>query len=163
VRFAVGGLYTTPNMLQKSFDDAQKTLEILQRVPNLGPVALYSECGWFRLIHMAPLVELERFRDDHLAELLAHDAKHGDSLCETLYTYLTLQGNVAATARRLYVHPNTVSYRIRKIQSLLHVPLDDPLHWPALLAALYVHQYLSGTRSPLLHSAFPNADASHPS
>lgn len=46
-------------------------------------------------------------------------------LAKTLRTYLDQFGDVAATAGKLHVHPNTVRYRIRRIEKLLATSLGD--------------------------------------
>ncbi|MGV0836147.1 PucR family transcriptional regulator [Mycolicibacterium thermoresistibile] len=52
-----------------------------------------------------------------------HDAD--PLLARTLRTYLDRFGDVAAVAKDLHVHPNTVRYRIRRIEKLLSTSLDD--------------------------------------
>lgn len=47
-------------------------------------------------------------------------------LAETLRAYLDGFGDVAAVAKQLHVHPNTVRYRVRRIETLLSTTLDDP-------------------------------------
>lgn len=47
-------------------------------------------------------------------------------LAETLRAYLDGFGDVAAVAKHLHVHPNTVRYRVRRIETLLSTTLDDP-------------------------------------
>jgi DNA-binding PucR family transcriptional regulator len=47
-------------------------------------------------------------------------------LADTLQTYLDGFGDIAAVAQRLHVHPNTVRYRVRRIEKLLSTSLDDP-------------------------------------
>lgn len=47
-------------------------------------------------------------------------------LAETLRTYLDAFGDIAAAAQTLRVHPNTVRYRIRRIEKLLSTSLADP-------------------------------------
>lgn len=47
-------------------------------------------------------------------------------LAETLQSYLDGFGDIAAVAQRLHVHPNTVRYRVRRIEKLLSTSLDDP-------------------------------------
>jgi DNA-binding PucR family transcriptional regulator len=44
----------------------------------------------------------------------------------TLRTYLDSFGDVAAAAAALHVHPNTVRYRMRRIEQMLGTPLNDP-------------------------------------
>ncbi|AGB25122.1 hypothetical protein Mycsm_04903 [Mycobacterium sp. JS623] len=47
-------------------------------------------------------------------------------LAETLEAYLDGFGDIAAVAQQLHVHPNTVRYRVRRIEKLLSTSLDDP-------------------------------------
>jgi len=47
-------------------------------------------------------------------------------LAQTLHAYLDGFGDIAAVAQRLHVHPNTVRYRIRRIEKLLSTSLEDP-------------------------------------
>ena len=47
-------------------------------------------------------------------------------LAETLKAYLDGFGDVSAVAKHLHVHPNTVRYRVRRIEKLMSTSLDDP-------------------------------------
>ena len=49
----------------------------------------------------------------------------GTSLRETLEAYLRYSGNTRETCRELFIHRNTLTYRLRKIEELLHVDLED--------------------------------------
>jgi DNA-binding PucR family transcriptional regulator len=46
-------------------------------------------------------------------------------LADTLAAYLDGFGDISAVAQRLHVHPNTVRYRVRRIEKLLSTSLDD--------------------------------------
>jgi purine catabolism regulator len=54
---------------------------------------------------------------------LAFDA--GGSLRETLEAYLRLSGNSREVCDELFIHRNTLSYRLRKIEDLLQLDLSD--------------------------------------
>jgi DNA-binding PucR family transcriptional regulator len=47
-------------------------------------------------------------------------------LAETLRVYLDAFGDIAAAAHALRVHPNTVRYRVRRIEKVLSASLADP-------------------------------------
>ncbi|PJK18654.1 PucR family transcriptional regulator [Mycolicibacterium goodii] len=47
-------------------------------------------------------------------------------LAETLRVYLDSFGDVAAAAQSMHVHPNTVRYRVRRVEQLLGTSLGDP-------------------------------------
>jgi DNA-binding PucR family transcriptional regulator len=64
--------------------------------------------------------------EPRLVDPRVHDLCAGDPmLAGTLRAYLDGFGDITAIARRLHVHPNTVRYRIRRIEKLLATSLDD--------------------------------------
>lgn len=81
--------------------------------------------------------ELAGFAGRLLEPLLEHDGRHGTSLAETFCLALTL-GSTEAAAGRLFVHPNTVRYRLRRAQRLLGRDLSDPKERTALGLAAFV-------------------------
>jgi DNA-binding PucR family transcriptional regulator len=54
-----------------------------------------------------------------VGELERYDAAQGTSLMETIQAYFASEGNVAAAAGRLYVHPNTMYQRLDRLDRLL--------------------------------------------
>ncbi|MEE3753528.1 PucR family transcriptional regulator [Mycobacterium intracellulare] len=64
----------------------------------------------------------ERLIDPRIVQLGEDDPV----LAETLRTYLDSFGDIAAAAHALQVHPNTVRYRVRRIEKLLSTSLADP-------------------------------------
>ena len=57
-------------------------------------------------------------RGDALKMLVEYDRRHRSQLLSTLEEYLKRRGNIAAAAQTLYVHPNTLRQRLRRIQDL---------------------------------------------
>jgi DNA-binding PucR family transcriptional regulator len=64
----------------------------------------------------------ERLVDPRIHELRARDP----ALVQTLRVYLDEFGDVASAAQQLHVHPNTVRYRVRRIETMLATSLADP-------------------------------------
>lgn len=59
--------------------------------------------------------------------MLYQHAREGDEfLYETLKAYLTHERSIQKTAGALFVHKNTLIYRIRKLEEMLRYSLDDP-------------------------------------
>ncbi|MEZ7128864.1 PucR family transcriptional regulator [Nonomuraea sp. AD125B] len=61
-----------------------------------------------------------------VSTLRRHDTLHGTRFVATLRAWLESQGDLAWTAERLDVHPNTVRNRLRKMNELTPLDLDDP-------------------------------------
>lgn len=80
------------------------------------------------------LEEHDEIRDPALRDLVARDVQQGTRLADSLLRYLDAFGDVAAVAKTLNIHPNTLRYRVRKAAALTGLDLDDPEH--RLLAML---------------------------
>ncbi len=87
---------------------------------------------------------LEQFRGDAtlskrleetLAPLQAYDRRHGSDLVNTLLTYVA-QESIAATADTLFLHRNSVTYRLQRIEEITGLPLRQPEVRRLLLVAL---------------------------
>ncbi|OBA98923.1 transcriptional regulator [Mycobacteriaceae bacterium 1482268.1] len=71
---------------------------------------------------VAHVAAQKRLVDPRVPDLRERDPM----LAQTLAAYLDGFGDIAAVAQRLHVHPNTVRYRIRRIEKVLATSLDDP-------------------------------------
>jgi hypothetical protein len=60
---------------------------------------------------------------DAIAKLAAYDQERGASLLSTLEEFLGRRGNISATSDALFVHPNTLRQRLRRIADLTGIDL----------------------------------------
>lgn len=110
---------------QAAFRLAEKSLSALRRLGKTGFVVDARDAGIHRLILSAASPnELQEFARGTLAPLL-EDGDHGRELISTLRTYVETGFNQRETARRCYVHVNTVAYRLKRISSLLGVDFSS--------------------------------------
>ncbi|MGD0063526.1 MAG: helix-turn-helix domain-containing protein [Streptosporangiaceae bacterium] len=70
------------------------------------------------LLATVPGSVLRSFRQRMIGPLLAYDQRHRAELVPTLREYLACSGSPNACAAAMYVHVNTVRYRIRRIEEL---------------------------------------------
>jgi hypothetical protein len=70
------------------------------------------------LLATVPSSVLRSFRERLLGPLLAYDDRHRAELLPTLREFLACSGSPNACAATMYVHVNTVRYRIRRIEEL---------------------------------------------
>ncbi|WP_312884657.1 PucR family transcriptional regulator [Nocardia barduliensis] len=81
-------------------------------------------------------------RDPRLRALFDYDRKHSANLRESAETYLREHGDVRAAAAALCVHPNTLRYRLRRVEDILGMNLDDPADRLLLEIQLALHRRL---------------------
>jgi len=70
------------------------------------------------LLATVPRSVLRSFRERMLGPLVDYDQRHKAELVPTLREFLACSGSWNACAARMYVHVNTVRYRIRRIEEL---------------------------------------------
>jgi GAF domain-containing protein len=108
-----------------------------------GGAISYEQLGAYRyLVHME-LEEAPRDRYRQAVEqLLEYDSKRRAQLVETLERFLADRGSVTASARALYVHPNTVRQRLERIERVsgLNLPSEDLLSLELALKVVRLHR-----------------------
>jgi DNA-binding PucR family transcriptional regulator len=82
-----------------------------------------------------------------LLPLMRADEERSSRLLDTLRTYYACGASVAKTAEKLFLHRNSVRYRLDRVRALLGADIDHPEVAAALLAAFAVAQ-----------AALPNRD-----
>ena len=85
----------------------------------------FDEMGIYRLLSLVPDKALLReMSEDLLRPLIDYDKEHDGQYVETLETYLELEGSFRAMAEKMFIHRNTLMYRINKIKRLLGTDLS---------------------------------------
>jgi DNA-binding PucR family transcriptional regulator len=70
------------------------------------------------LLASVPATVLRSFSDRLLGPLKQYDDRHNAELISTLRSFLACDGSWSACASRMYVHVNTVRYRIGRVEAL---------------------------------------------
>jgi sugar diacid utilization regulator len=81
----------------------------------------FEDTGAYRLLLPAMSedpAELQRFYAETIEPLVAYDEQYETELVLTIEAYLENDGNVAATAKRLFTHRHTVRYRLERAKEL---------------------------------------------
>ncbi len=88
----------------------------------------YEELGPYKyLLRMSLDSGVRDPHRDAVSRLAEYDRRRSTALLKTLEEFLRRRGNISATAEALYVHPNTLRQRLRRIQELTGIDLrrDD--------------------------------------
>lgn len=95
----------------------------------------------FRLLASHP-GEVSALFEATVAPLVRYDDHHRTDLVATLATYLELNGNMNATAARIFAHRHTVAYRLDRIRELTGLDPADGEHRERLGLGLKAHRLL---------------------
>ena len=137
----IGTIVTGIKELAKSFKEAHVALEVGKVFDNEKTIVSCDNLGIARLIYQLPTTLCETF----LREVFKRDSIESLDQ-ETLFTiqrFFDNNLNVSETSRRLFVHRNTLVYRLEKIKKLTGLDLREFDHAIVFKIALMVNKYLS--------------------
>jgi GAF domain-containing protein len=101
------------------FEEAEHAVVAASVVSSEPSVISFDDLGAYKyLLRVSQDGRVRDPRGDALKTLHAYDQRHRSQLLLTLEEYLKRRGNIAAAAATLYVHPNTLRQRLRRIQDL---------------------------------------------
>jgi purine catabolism regulator len=134
--------------LRQSVREAEQALAIAQHLLGGNQTAPFDRLGVFRLLFaLHGSAELEAFHDELLSPVVAYDERHNADLVHTLEVLFAQGGNLQRAAEALYVHRNTLAYRLRRVEELTGLRLDDPEAALRMHLALKIHRILVATRA----------------
>ena len=91
-----------------------------------GGAVSYEQLGAYRYLVHLELDETPNDRYGHaVGELIEYDRRRNARLVQTLECYLGARCSVAASARSLYIHPNTVRQRLERIERITGLDLRE--------------------------------------
>jgi hypothetical protein len=126
VVIGIGGTCRDPGEIARSYAQAQRTTQTLQRLGRSGAVSAFGDLGILRLLLQVPdLAELRSFAADVLGKLSMHEHEHKSEYLTTLACYFRENNSPQRASRILHVHPNTVAYRIKRIEEITGLRLDN--------------------------------------
>ena len=105
------------------------------------PQIYFDDMGVYQLLF---IIEdqgiLRQMYRSMLGVLIDYDQKHNMQLEETLYQYLKFDSNQKAMAESLYMHRNTINYRLNKIKELTECQLDSFEEKMPYMLAFYIKE-----------------------
>lgn len=112
--------------IKKYYNQAAKAYEFGHRLAPDQQLFFYDDYIFY---HMGQIVaenhDIKDFYHPGVVAIDAYDRKHGTNFLETLKLYLTYIDQPAAIAEKLFIHKNTVFYRINKLKEQFHLALDN--------------------------------------
>lgn len=126
ISVGVGRLTKSVRCLYKSYNQA-RAIQKLHMSGKINPEDIfYSDLGIYRL--MMGIDDLEIMRDYYhctIGPLVEYDKNNNTDYCFVLDKYLKNDGSVKDTAEELYVHRNTINYKLGKISQILNMDISS--------------------------------------
>ena len=139
----IGGIANEIKDLSRSYKEAQIALEVGKVFESGKEVINYKKLGIGRIIYQLPTTLCEVFLQEVFIKG-ALDSLDRESLV-TIQSFFENSLNVSETSRKLFVHRNTLVYRLDKIQRLTGLDLRIFEQAIVFKVGLMVNKYLSST------------------
>lgn len=143
VRVAYGTVVQELKEVSRSYKEAKMALEVGKIFYAEKTVAAYSALGIGRLIYQLPVNLCRIFIEEIFGEKIPEDLD--EETLNMLDKFFENNLNVSETSRQLFVHRNTLVYRLEKIQKSTGLDLrsfDDALTFKIALMVVNYMKYL---------------------
>ena len=126
VSIGIGNIYSELSMMKNSLKESEWALSTIKFKGLKDEIVKYKDIGIYSLLFNINNKEvLEQYYYSALGGIIEYDRINNSDLTGTLETYLEKSCNVTVTAETLFIHRNTLKYRLRKIEELLQCDLHN--------------------------------------
>lgn len=142
VSFGVSNQIQALQNVSTAYEEAVEALKSGYDLNMSGFIKFYRTREIKELLGMIPRKFLSEFYENTLKSLAYSQTKEDLELVKTIQVYLDSQCEISETSRKLYVHRNTVKYRIEKAEALLNRDLRDPSDSLRIRVALLIGSFI---------------------
>lgn len=140
----VGRMTKSIRCLYKSYNQAKS----IQKLHEKGKISknqiFYSDMGFYRLLMGFDDMEvIKEYYECTLGPLVEYDSVNQTDFCDVLKYYLNHDGSVKETADAMFVHRNTINYKLNRIEEILDIDLSSLSIRLELLVAFTVYDIIS--------------------
>lgn len=144
VRVAIGNAVSELKDVSKSYKEAKMSLDVGKIFYAEKSVVAFTTLGIGRLIYQLPVPLCQIFIQEIFGDEMPEDVD--DEMLVTINKFFENNLNVSETSRQLYVHRNTLVYRIEKLQKCTGLDVrtfDDALTFKIALMVVNYMNYLN--------------------
>lgn len=143
VRVSYGNIIKEIKNVSRSYKEAKMALEVGKIFYSDKIIIPYNNLGIGRLIYQLPLPLCQMFMDEVFGEQMPDT--FDDETLTTINKFFENNLNVSETSRQLYVHRNTLVYRLEKLQKSTGLDIrvfDDALTFKIAMMVVSYMKYM---------------------
>ncbi|MDB5098231.1 MAG: sugar diacid utilization regulator [Cyanobacteria bacterium RYN_339] len=144
VSIGVGQQYPDLMSVPKAYKEAQHALKIGRSTNGPGAITFFAELGIYRmLLQFAQSQDPNEFFCEPLQRLIEYNQQTDKELVKTIAAFLECNGNLTETSNKLFIHRNTLKYRLERIRDITQIDLDDSENRLMLHLGLKMNQVIN--------------------
>jgi carbohydrate diacid regulator len=144
VRIAYGTIVNEIRQVSRSYKEAKMALDVGKIFYMERSIIAYNALGIGRLIYQLPIPLCQMFMKEVFASDMTPDMFDEETLT-TITKFFENSLNVSETARQLYIHRNTLVYRLEKLQKSTGLDIrvfDDALTFKIAMMVVSYMKYM---------------------
>ncbi|CAD2076535.1 PucR family transcriptional regulator [Phocicoccus pinnipedialis] len=141
--FGIGNEVTEISQIGSAFLEALETYNTHYSEGKMEFLEKYRTRNLEELMQLLPFDKLRPFVNYTLGDLAFPTNTKDKELKNTLKVYMENQFDITKTSNLIYVHRNTVKYRINKCEEILNTDITDPKKSLDIRLALFISETIS--------------------
>lgn len=110
----------------KSYKKALSVLKLQKKREDFNDIAFYRDLGIYKLLlSMEDKEIIKEYYKETIEPLINYDDLNGTDYVLVLEKYLKCNGSVKEVASQMFVHRNTINYKLKKIEEILSCDLSN--------------------------------------
>lgn len=131
--------FTDIREIRTYYEQALNAIKLFEKRGNNTCICFYDDVNIINLLKCASETHnILGFIDPLLFQLVNYDQVNGTDHANDLYVYLNSGRSINEAAKSLFVHKNSMYYRIAKIEEILGISLQDEKHCFSLQLSLEI-------------------------
>ena len=110
--------------IKESYEEAKEAINVSRAISKENNTSVYEKLGAYRLLDSFYNSEkAEKFLSSYLGDLIHYEEENNINLIKSLKALIQNDWNMKEAAKKLYIHYNTMKYRMKKVEEILDVDL----------------------------------------
>lgn len=132
-----------PRKLSMYYEQALNALTLAERLKDPGLYFFHENYSVFTLLDLvSSKAQLSEYCSPRYMQLLKYDSRNDTNYAATLSAYLECGHDSLRTAEKMHVHRNTIIYRLKRLEELFGIRLDDADELFSIHFTLKILRYL---------------------
>ena len=139
----ISQIFSNIKQVSKYFRQSTRAIDIARKKGQSNTIIYYENYAIIDLIReIDNNMELSDYCHSAVIRLKDYDKIHNTEYLNSLYTYIINAGNIVSSAEALFIHRNTMSYRMGKIQEIVNIDLTDQDQLMSLFFSYKILEYI---------------------
>jgi len=143
----VGNIYNDVTLLRQSYIQAKKTAEICFSKGNASDVVRFQDLNVSKLYYeVVNEKKMLAYCRETIGAVIEYDKTNDAELLKTIEIYFLNRFNLSKTAQNLYIHRNSLMYRLSRVEDIIGKSLDDPYVLLELINCVLYHKFCNSAK-----------------